>query len=138
MGYVKKCRKKQKMEKVVYKKMVLGVRLSMFPEGSMPHTDPKEPLGLLTLKYPGGHTFRAHIHIPIKRTAPRVQECFIVKKGKVEIAVYAPDKTFVKKIILEEGQAYISMKGGHSLQMLEDCEIWEVKNGPLKNDRIYI
>ncbi len=126
------------MEKIYYKKVVLGIRLSIIPEGSVPHTDPKESIGLLTLKYPKGHKFRAHIHIPIKRTASKVQECFIIRKGKVRIDVYGPDKKFVKKIILKQGEAYLSMRGGHSLQMLEDSEIWEVKNGPLKNDRIYI
>lgn len=104
----------------------------------MPHTEPKESLGLLTLKYPKGHKFKAHIHVPIKRTASKVQECFIVKKGKIRIDLYSPDKKFVKKIILKKGEAYLSMRGGHHLHMLEDSEVWEIKNGPLKKDLIYI
>lgn len=122
----------------MYKNTLIGIRISVFPKGSTPHTDQQEPIGLLTLNHPKGTYLKAHIHIPVRRIAPKVQECFIVRKGKVRVDLYGPDKKFVKYIFLREGQAFLSMNGGHGFHVLEDCEIWEVKNGPLKKDKVFI
>lgn len=127
-----------KLEKIYYKKTLIGIRVSSFPKGTVAHTNPEEALGLLTLKYPKGAYLKAHVHIPKKRTTSRLQECFIVRKGKVRVDLYGPDKRFFKYIYLKQGQVFLAVNGGHGFRVLEDCEIYEVKNGPFRQDKVFI
>ncbi len=126
------------MEKIFYKKKLIGIRLNVFPNGSVPHTDPNTFLGLLTLKHPKGKYLKAHIHLPKKRVTQRLQECFIVRKGKVRIDLFGDDKKFFKYIYLKKGQLFIALSGGHGFKVLEDCEIIELKNGPFIEDKVFI
>lgn len=126
------------MDKIFYKDTLIGIRLSVFPQGSVPHTDPSEALGLLTLRHKKGAVLRAHMHKPVKRTTASLQECFIVKKGKVRVDLYGPDKKFFRYIYLKGGQAFLAIAGGHNFHFLEDSELFEVKNGPFKEDKVLI
>lgn len=126
------------MEKFYYKKTLIGIRVSKFPKGSTPQTDPKEPVGILTFKHPKGSHFQRHTHKPVKRITPRLEECFIVRKGRIKINLYGPDKRYFKSIYLKTGQAFLTVAGGHEITVLEDCEMFEVKNGPYKNDKVFI
>ena len=126
------------MEKFFYKKKLVGVRIAVMSSGSTPATNEKEPLQLLTLKHPRGTYLKAHIHLPRKRVTSRLQECWVVRKGKVRLDLYGPDKRFFKYIFLKEGQAFILISGGIALHVLDDTEIFEVKNGPFKEDKVLI
>lgn len=126
------------MEKIFYKGILIGIRVSSFPNGSVPRTEPYEGLGLLTLKHPKTTYLKAHVHLPKKRITTRLQECFIVKKGKVRIDLYGLDKKFFKYIYLKAGEAFIALNGGHGFRFLEDSELWETKNGPFKEDKVFI
>ena len=126
------------MEKIFYKNKLIGLKITKLPKGSVPATDEAQPLQLVTLKHPKGTFLRAHIHTPKKRTTERLQECLIVRKGKVRLDLYGPDKRFFKYIYLKEGQSFISLAGGLAIHVLKDAEIFEVKNGPFKEDKILI
>jgi len=126
------------MEKFYYKKILIGIRISKFLRGSTPQTDLEEPVGILTFKHPKGSHFQPHIHKPVKRITPHLEECFIVRKGRIKINLYGPDKRYFKSIYLKAGQAFLTVKGGHEITVLEDCEMFEIKNGPYKNDKVFI
>lgn len=123
------------MPKIFYKNTLIGIKLSVMPKGSVPHTDGKQSLELLTLKYPKKTYLKAHVHIPRKRITNRLQECFIVLKGKARMDLFGPDKKFFKSIYLKPGQLFIALAGGHGFQMMEDTEMVELKNGPFKEDK---
>lgn len=127
------------IQRIYYKKRLIGIRIGSgsLPKGSTPHTDPKEFVGLLTLKYPKGAIFKAHTHKKAKRVSYRLQECFIIRNGKVRIDLYGPDKKFFKYLYLKEGEAFLAVSGGHGFHVLRDLEMIEVKNGPYKNDKVY-
>lgn len=114
------------------------MRLSVMPRGSVPHTDGKQSLELLTQKYPRGSYLKAHIHLPRKRVNKHLQECFIVRKGKVRIDLYGPDKKFFKFIYLKAGELFIALSGGHGFHVMKDVEMIELKNGPFKDDKDFI
>lgn len=129
------------MEKYYYKNKLIGIKISKFPEGSVPHTDSKEAqesVGILTLKHKKGSYLKAHIHKNAYRVTDHLQEAFIVRKGKVRIDLYGPDQKFFKYIYLNEGELFLAIDGGHGFHVLKDCEIFEVKNGPFKEDKIWI
>lgn len=126
------------MEKFYYKKTLIGIRISKFPKGSIPQTDPKEPVGILTFRHTKGSHFQAHYHKAVKRTTPHLEECFVVKKGRIKINLYGPNKKYFKSIYLKAGQAYLTVNGGHEITVLENCEMFEIKNGPYKSDKVFI
>lgn len=126
------------MKKYYYKKTLIGIRISKFLKGSVPQTDADEPVGILTFNHPKGSHFPAHTHQPIKRTTSHLEECFVIKKGKLKIRLYGPDKRYFKTIFLKSGEAFLTVGGGHEITVLENCEMFEVKNGPYKNDKAFI
>ena len=127
------------MEEIYYKKTLVGIRVRSLKNGSNPITRDEEPLQLLGLKQSKGHYFLPHRHKPMKRTADHLQECLIVRKGKVKVDIYAPGDVKFKSIILKEGELFILLNGGYGIHVLEDAELFELKNGPfMGNDKIII
>ena len=76
------------MEEIFYKKILIGLKIKSIQKGSMPVTEGKEPLQLVTLKHPKGAYLKAHMHAPRKRITTRLQECLIVRKGKIKVDLY--------------------------------------------------
>lgn len=123
------------MDSFFYKEELVGIRIGSFPTGTRPATDETYSLQLLTIKQPQGTLVKPHVHKPVTRHTLNLQECLIVKKGKIKIFLYGPDKKIFRRILLKQGQAYITISGGHSMEFLEDSEIYEIKNGPFKEDK---
>jgi hypothetical protein len=126
------------MTDIIHKKKLVGILLRAFPKGSIPHTDGQEPLQLVTLKHPKGQYLLAHMHKPLKRTTTRLQECLIVRKGRIRIDIYGPDKKMFKKVTLKAGDVFILLNGGYGIHMLEASELIELKNGPFKEDKVLL
>lgn len=126
------------MEKIFYKDTLVAIKISSFPKGSTPLTDPYGPLQLVTLKHPKGAYLKAHMHKPKKRVTQKLQECLVVKKGKIKVNLYSPDKVKFKKIFLKEGQLLFMVNGGLGITVIADCEIMEFKNGPFVEDKVLI
>ena len=126
------------MDKIFYKGKLVGIRIAKISKGSSPQTEEKEALQLVTLKHPKGVYLKAHKHRPRKRVTQRLQESLVVRKGKVKLDLYGPDNKLFKYIYLKEGQAFILLKGGIGIHVLSDAEIFELKNGPFKEDKILI
>lgn len=126
------------MPNIIYKNKLVGILLSSFPKGSIPQTDDREPLQLVTLKHSKGKYLLAHTHRPIKRQTAKLQECLVVKKGRIRIDLYGPDKKMFKKLNLKTGDLFILLNGGYGIHILEDAEMIELKNGPFIEDKVLI
>ena len=126
------------MEKFFFKKTLVAVKFTKINEGSNPLTDPDQSLQLVTLKHPRGSYLKAHMHKPKKRITRTLQECLIVKKGKIRLDLYSPTKILFKNTYLIEGQALILLTGGYGIHLVEDSELFEIKNGPFIVDKILI
>lgn len=126
------------MQLIQYNKIVVGIKISSIKKGSLPQTQPDEPLQLVTLKHPKGAYLLAHMHTPKKRTTNNLQECLIVKKGKILIDLYSPNKILFKKVTLQSGDIFILQNGGYGIHLLENSELIELKNGPFLEDKILI
>lgn len=126
------------MEEFCYKGQVIGFRLRRVARGSIPVTAGQEPLQLVTLKHPKGSYLKAHYHAPKPRTTSQLQECLIVKRGKIKIDLYGKDGVCFKKLFLKSGELFLLMGGGIGIHVLEDAEMFEVKNGPFVNDKVLI
>jgi len=118
--------------------ILIGVRVSIFKNGSIPITEKKEPLQVLALKHKKDSCIEPHMHVSKKRVSNRLQECLIVKKGKIKLDLFGPDKKKFKSIHLKQGELFILLRGGYSISFLEDSEIFELKNGPFIDDKVLI
>lgn len=126
------------MGKIFYKNKLLAIQIKSIGRGTKPITSNGEALQLLTFKYTKGKIVAAHIHKPKRRITNRLQECLIVFKGKIKITLYSDEREGFKNLYLNSGQAVIFLSGGHRIEVLEDAEIYELKNGPFIDDKVFI
>ncbi len=95
------------------------------------HQSYSQQLGLMTR--PQGHVVPAHVHNLVERTIFQTQEVLIIRKGKCLVELI--DKNVIwERIVLEEGDTILLAHGGHRIEMLTECEILEVKQGPYAGD----
>lgn len=123
------------MDSIYYEGTLLGFRIRSMPHGSKPISDSTHSLQLLTIKHPQNSLVKPHRHLPTKRHTLNLQECLIVKSGKIRIDLYGPTNHKVRSVLLKSGQAFVTINGGHSIRFLEDSEVYEIKNGPFKEDK---
>jgi len=97
-----------------------------------------EPLQVVALKHKKGEAAKPHLHADRRRQIIKTQSCFIVKKGKARVDVYNPEKKLVKSLILKAGDFYVTLAGGHGVAYLADTEMIEIKNGPFREDKVFI
>jgi len=126
------------MEKIFYNNTLIAIRIKAIPKKITPVTEPDQPLQILLINHPQGKRVAPHIHTPTKRTTHRLQECLIVKKGRIKVDLYGPDKKYFKHLYLKEGEMILQINGGHGIQIIKDAELVEIKNGPFIEDKIHI
>lgn len=95
-------------------------------------TDFSQQLGYMS--YKKGKIIEAHTHKIVKREILYTKEVLFIRKGKVRVDFYKEDTTYIKSYILNKGDIILLAHGGHGFEVLEDCEIIEVKQGPYTDD----
>lgn len=86
------------------------------------------------MKHPGGHKIAAHVHNMITRQVLYTQEVLIIRKGKIKVNLYSSNKDFIGDRTLSTGDLILLCGGGHSLEMVEETSMIEVKQGPYAGD----
>lgn len=85
---------------------------------------------LAYMKRSKGYSIEPHIHNIVRREVQFTQEVLFIKNGKVRVDFFDDNQTFLESRILEQGDVILLAHGGHGLEMLEESEIIEVKQGP--------
>ena len=86
-----------------------------------------------TLQMEKDKTFRPHKHIIKTRKFENhiAQESWVIIRGKVEVCFYDLDDSVLEKIVLSEGDASFTFRGGHNYRILEEnTVVYEYKTGP--------
>lgn len=89
---------------------------------------------LAYMKRPEGYHITPHIHNKISREVHFTQEVLFIRKGKVKVDFYAPDKKYLESRVLGSGDVILLASGGHGFTMLEETEMIEVKQGPYSGE----
>jgi mannose-6-phosphate isomerase-like protein (cupin superfamily) len=89
---------------------------------------------LAYMNYSKGKEIQPHIHNPVKRNVHYTLEVLFIKKGKLRVDFY-DDKKYLKSSILVAGDIILLAGGGHGFEVLEDLEMFEVKQGPYAGDK---
>ncbi len=89
---------------------------------------------LAFMNHPKGKMIDPHVHNPVKREVQFTQEVLFIKSGKLRVDFYTDTQIYLESRILSKGDVILLMTGGHGFEVLEDLQMFEVKQGPYAGD----
>ena len=89
---------------------------------------------LAYMSHPAGKEIQPHVHKKVQREVHFTQETLFIRKGKLQVDFYSDDQEYLESRILETGDVILLIKGGHGFKVLENLEMFEVKQGPYAGD----
>jgi mannose-6-phosphate isomerase-like protein (cupin superfamily) len=90
---------------------------------------------LAFMRYPIGKVIQPHVHNPISREVQYTQEVLFIRKGKLRVDFYNNEQEYLESRILEPGDVILLVTGGHGFEVIEEVEMFEVKQGPYVGDQ---
>ena len=92
---------------------------------------------LAYMKHPKGKIIQPHIHNPVPRKVENTQETLFIKSGKIRVDFFDLKQNYLESYILSQHDVILLIKGGHGFEVLEEIEMFEVKQGPYvgENDK---
>lgn len=85
---------------------------------------------LAYMNHPKGHIIIPHIHNHVERYVKYTQEVLVIKKGILRVDFYDDTRQYIESVILHEGDIILLASGGHGFEILENVEMYEIKQGP--------
>lgn len=110
--------------------LAIVVRASFRYDGVTFFTGSDNPQQLAFMCRGAGEKVAPHVHLPRVRAVERTQETLFIRSGRVQLTLYTSDREKVATVVLSDGDCVALVSGGHSLEMLTDVEMFEVKQGP--------
>jgi len=125
------------IEKIEHKAYVIAiiVRGNYKKEGVSFFTPNDFSQQLAYMSHAKGKTIQPHIHNPVSRNVFFTQEVLFIKKGKLKVDFYDNEKKYLESRVLDGGDVILLASGGHGFEVLEDVEMFEVKQGPYAGDQ---
>lgn len=116
--------------------VALIVRGRLKAGGASFFTRPANQLQVGRLRHPAGTRVAAHTHRRLPRGSGGgfPQEVLAVRSGKVRVRVYGDDRRPLGSRLLAAGDLVLFFRGGHALDVLRGCDIFEVRQGPFRGD----
>jgi mannose-6-phosphate isomerase-like protein (cupin superfamily) len=93
-------------------------------------TDNQLSQQLAYMHHPKGKLIQPHVHNPVSREVAYTQEVLFIKSGRLKVNFYSPQKKYLESRELVTGDVILLIKGGHGFEVLEELEMFEVKQGP--------
>lgn len=83
-----------------------------------------------SIRYPAGHSIVPHVHNRVSREVMYTQETLFIRSGRVRADLYRDDRSFLVSRELGPGDVILLSTGGHGFEVIEECSMIEVKQGP--------
>ena len=77
-----------------------------------------------------GDVIKPHTHKSIPRQITHTQEVLFIRRGRCRITFYDVEGNHLDARELESGDIILLAHGGHGIEILEDIEFIEIKQGP--------
>jgi mannose-6-phosphate isomerase-like protein (cupin superfamily) len=124
------------IERIKYKgkELAIIIRNTFQKDGIEFFTDDNLSQQLAYMNHPKGKGIQPHVHNPIKREVHYTQEVLFIKKGRLRVDFYTEKQKYLESRELEAGDIILLIQGGHGFEVLEDLEMFEVKQGPYAGD----
>jgi mannose-6-phosphate isomerase-like protein (cupin superfamily) len=127
------------MEQIIHDSQILAIiiRHNYQGKGISFFTPDDFSQHLAYMNHPQGKSIQPHVHNVVKREVLYTKEVLFIKKGKIRADFYTDDKKYICSKMLESGDIILLAAGGHGFEMLEDTEMFEIKQGPYagENDK---
>jgi mannose-6-phosphate isomerase-like protein (cupin superfamily) len=125
------------VEKITHNSEILAiiVRKEFNNEGINFFTPNDYSQQLAFMNHPAGKEIQPHIHKKVHREVHYTQETLFIRKGKLQVDFYSDDQKYLDSRILKSGDVILLIKGGHGFKVLDDLEMFEVKQGPYAGDQ---
>jgi|TARA_B110001469_G_C9492318_1_gene246299 hypothetical protein len=98
------------------------------------YNDEDDSLQIGSMCRPTGYLIESHIHNSVPRTIEYTKEVLFIKSGIVKIFFYSDSKKYLCEHIMKVGDFVFLGYGGHGLEIIEEAEIIEIKQGPYVGD----
>lgn len=82
------------------------------------------------IQYQQGKTIEPHYHVNQVVEIRNSQEVLLLRKGKLRVDFYTDQQQYLESHILEAGDLVMLVSGGHGFEVLEEIEMFEVRQGP--------
>ena len=89
---------------------------------------------LAYMSHPSGKIIDPHVHNSVKREVHFTKEVLFIRKGKLRVDFYDDCRNYLESRVLVAGDVILLATGGHGFEVLEDLEMFEVKQGPYTGD----
>jgi len=127
------------IEKIIYDNQILAIIIyhDYSNNGITFFTPDDFSQQLAYMNHPKGKVIQPHVHNVVKREVLYTKEVLFIKKGKIKTDFYSDKREYICSRILETGDVILLASGGHGFEMLEDTEMFEIKQGPYagENDK---
>jgi mannose-6-phosphate isomerase-like protein (cupin superfamily) len=119
-------------EKIEHNGALLAVVIrTSFTSGGIQFFTPNElSQQLAYMHHPPGKKIDAHIHTPASREVLLTQETLFIKRGRLRVDFFDDNQCYLESRVLEAGDVILLVQGGHGFEVLEELEMFEVKQGP--------
>ena len=101
--------------------------ITFFTEGSLSQQ-------LAFMNHPKGKEIAPHVHNPVHREVATTQEVLILRKGRLRVDFYGEDRGYLESHVIGANDVLLLIRGGHGFEVLEEIEMFEVKQGPYAGD----
>lgn len=88
------------------------------------------PMQLGVNFYGPGEHIQPHVHVDTRRDVRTQQELLFLKRGRAVLHLYTADREPAHDIELRSGDCVLLAAGGHGLDILEEAQLIEAKQGP--------
>jgi mannose-6-phosphate isomerase-like protein (cupin superfamily) len=86
------------------------------------------------MQHPAGTSIQPHVHKAVQREVRYTQEVLFIRKGALRVDFYSRTQDYIESKILKAGDVILLASAGHGFEVLEDVEMFEVKQGPYAKD----
>lgn len=90
---------------------------------------------LAYMRHPPGKIIAPHVHNPVPREVQFTQEVLVLMKGRLRVDFYTDEQSYLESWVLGAGDVILLATGGHGFEVLEEVEMFEVKQGPYAGDQ---
>ncbi len=88
------------------------------------------PMQLGVNFYGPGDRIQPHVHVETQRDVRAQQELLFMKRGRAVLHLYTARRELAHDVELRAGDCVLLASGGHGLDILEDAQLVEAKQGP--------
>lgn len=114
--------------------LALIVRAEFRDKGITFFTTPELSQQLAFMAHPAGRLIDPHVHNPVPREVSYTQEVLLIRSGRLRVDFYTDAQVYLHSRELGPGDVILLATGGHGFEVIEDVEMFEVKQGPYAGD----